>query len=100
MLIFDAHLDIAMNAIEYNRDVTRSLDVVRRRETGMTDKIDRGLNVLTLDEMRRGEIGICVATQIARFTAESNPLPGWKSPEIAWSITQAQLAWYREMGWL
>jgi len=24
-------------------------------------------------------------------------LPGWNSPEIAWSITQAQLAWYRAM---
>jgi membrane dipeptidase len=47
--------------------------------------------------MRRGEIGICIATQIARHVAEGNPLPGWHSPEIAWAITQAQLAWYRTM---
>ena len=45
--------------------------------------------------MRRGKIGLCIATQIGRYVAEGNPLPGWRSPEIAWSITQAQLAWYR-----
>ncbi|MDP6444328.1 MAG: membrane dipeptidase [Pirellulaceae bacterium] len=97
MLLFDAHLDLSMNAVEWNRDFTRQLDEVRQRESGLTDKLDRGKGVITLDEMRRGEIGICVATQIARYVAPDNPLPGWNSPEIAWSITQAQLAWYREM---
>jgi membrane dipeptidase len=97
MLIFDAHLDLSMNAIEWNRDLTRPLEEVRRRENGMDDKLDRGLGVVTLEEMRRGEIGICIATQIGRFVAEGNPLPGWNSPEIAWSVTQAQLAWYRTM---
>jgi len=97
MLIFDAHLDLSMNAIEWNRDLTRPLEEVRRREEAMRDKPDRGGGVITFDEMRRGEVGICIATQIARYVAEGSTLPGWNSPEIAWSITQAQLAWYREM---
>lgn len=97
MLIFDGHLDLAMNAIEWNRDYTRPLAEVRQREQGRTDKRDRGLNVLTLDEMRRGRVGVCIATQIARYVAPDNPLPGWHSPEIAWAVTQAQLAWYRAM---
>ncbi|MCH2570695.1 MAG: membrane dipeptidase [Planctomycetes bacterium] len=97
MLIFDAHLDIAMNAVEWNRDLTCSLEEVRNREMGMTDKLDRGKGILTLDEMRRGGIGVCIATQIACYVAPDNHLPGWNSPEIAWSITQAQLAWYRTM---
>ncbi|MEE3368736.1 MAG: membrane dipeptidase [Planctomycetota bacterium] len=97
MLIFDAHLDLSMNAVEWNRDLTQSLDEVRRREEGMTDKPDRGLGVLTFDEMRKAEVGLCVATQIGRYVGKENPLPGWNSPEIAWSITQAQLTWYREM---
>ena len=50
-----------------------------------------------LDEMRQAEVGLCVATQIGRYVGKENPLPGWNSPEIAWSITQAQLTWYREM---
>ena len=97
MLLFDAHLDLSMNAVEWNRDLTRSLEEVRRRERGLTDKLDRGLGVCTFPEMRRGEIGLCIATQIARYVAPDNALPGWKSPEIAWAITQAQLAWYRAM---
>lgn len=38
-----------------------------------------------------------VATQIARYVAPDNPLPGWHSPEQAWAHTQGQLAWYRAM---
>ncbi len=97
MLIFDGHLDLAMNAIEWNRDYTRSLAEIRQRKQGLTDKKDRGRNVLTFEEMRRGQIGLCIATQIARYVAPDNPLPGWNSPEIAWAVTQAQLAWYRAM---
>lgn len=97
MLLFDAHLDLSMNALEWNRDLTRSLADVRRREYGKSDKVDRGRGVVTLPEMRRGRIGICIATQIGRFVAEGNPLPGWHSPEIAWAQTQGQLAWYQAM---
>jgi membrane dipeptidase len=97
MLIFDAHLDLAMNAIEWNRDLTRPLDEIRQREEGQTDLIDRGRGVCSFEEMHRGQIGICIATQIARYVAPDNSLLGWHSPEIAWSITQAQLAWYRAM---
>ena len=97
MLLFDGHLDLSMNALEWNRDLRRSLEEVRRREAGKTDKPDRGLGVCTFPEMRRGEIGLCIATQIARFVAEGNNLPGWHSPEQAWAQTQGQLAWYKAM---
>jgi len=97
MLLFDAHLDLSMNALEWNRDLTRTLADMRRREYGRTDRIDRGRGVVTLPEMRRGRIGLCVATQIGRYVADGNPLPGWHSPEIAWAQTQGQLAWYRAM---
>lgn len=97
MLLVDGHLDLSMNALEWNRDLTRPLVEVRRRETGQTDKKDRGRNVCTFEEMRRGEIGLCIATQIARYVAEGNSLPGWHSPEIAWAMTQGQLAWYQTM---
>jgi len=97
MLIFDAHLDLSMNALEWNRDLTRPLEEVRRREQGRTDKPDRGHGTVTFPEMRRGQVGLCVATLIARYVAPDNPLPGWHSPEIAWAQTQGQLAWYRAM---
>ncbi len=97
MLLFDGHLDLAMNAVEWNRDLTRPLEEIRRREAGKTDRKDRGRNVVCLPEMRRGHIGLCIATQIAHYVSPENPIIGWNSPEIAWAITQAQLAWYRAM---
>jgi membrane dipeptidase len=97
MLILDAHLDLAMNALEWNRDLTRPIDEIRGREGALTDKPDRGLGTVSFHEMRRGGVGLCVATQIARCVAPGNPLPGWHSPEQAWATTQGQLAWYRAM---
>jgi membrane dipeptidase len=97
MLIVDAHLDLSMNALEWNRDYRRPLAEIRAREAGRTDKPDRGHGVISFEEMRRGGIGLCVATQIARYVASDNPLPGWHSPEQAWAQTQGQLAWYRAM---
>ncbi|WP_149303975.1 dipeptidase [Pareuzebyella sediminis] len=97
MFIFDAHLDLAMNAMEWNRDLTWSVADIRRSEAGMTDKPDRGKNTVSFDAMRTGNIGICMATQIARYVKKGNPLPGWHSPHQAWAQTQAQLSWYRAM---
>lgn len=96
-LIFDAHLDLSMNAMEWNRDFTRSVYDIRKREELMTDKPDRSNGTVSLPEMRKGEIGICVATLIARFVKPGSPLPGWNSQEQAWAQTQGQLAWYRAM---
>jgi membrane dipeptidase len=96
-LIVDAHLDLAMNAVEWNRDLSRPLDEIRAREHGQGDRPDRGRGTVSFAEMRRGGIGLCVATQIARYVAPGNPLPGWHSQEQAWAMTQAQLAWYRAM---
>ena len=97
MLIVDAHLDLAMNAIEWNRDLSRPIAEIRAREQQLTDKPDRGRGTVSFAEMRRGGVGLCVATQIARYVAPGNRLPGWHSPEQAWAMTQGQLAWYRAM---
>lgn len=97
MLTLDFHLDLSMNAMEWNRDLRSSVPEIRKREEGMSDKPDRGKNTVSFEELRKGNIGIIVATQIARFVKPDNKLPGWNSPEQAWAHTQAQLAWYREM---
>jgi membrane dipeptidase len=97
MLIVDAHLDLAMNAIEWNRDLTRPIEEIRAREARLTDKPDRGKGTVSFSEMRRGGVGLCVATEIARYVAPDSDLSGWNSPDQAWAMTQAQLAWYRAM---
>lgn len=96
-LIIDAHLDLAMNAMEWNRDYTKSVEEIRSLESKLTDKADRGNGMVCFPELRKGNVGIVVATQIARYVTPDNPLPGWRSPEQAWAHTQGQLAWYRAM---
>ncbi|MBZ5856182.1 dipeptidase [Flavihumibacter profundi] len=97
MFIFDAHLDLSMNAMEWNRDLKLPVATINEREKGLTDKRDRGNAVVSLPELRKGNIGLVVATQIARYVSPENPLPGWHSPEQAWAQTQGQLAWYKTM---
>ncbi|MCL6265692.1 dipeptidase [Flagellimonas myxillae] len=97
MLVFDAHLDLAMNALEWNRDLRLPVSQIRDFEKGMNDKPDRGKNTVSLDALRKGNIGLCVATQIARYSDGNNPLPGWNSQHQAWAQTQGQLAWYQSM---
>jgi membrane dipeptidase len=97
MFIVDAHLDLSMNALEWNRDLTQPVAAINEREKGLTDKPDRAKAVVSLPELRKGNIGLVVATQIARFVAPGNSLPGWHSSAQAWAQTQGQLAWYNAM---
>ncbi len=96
-MIFDAHLDLSMNALEWNRDYRRPIGEIRAREAALGDKPDRGNGTVCFPEMRRGGVRLCCATLIARYVKPSNPRPGWNSPGQAWAHTQGQLAWYRAM---
>ena len=91
-MIIDAHLDLSMNAMEWNRDLRKSVFEIRKSEEGMHDKPDRAKGTVAFPEMRKGRIGICFGTMIARYVKPGNPIPGWNSPEQAWAQTQAQLA--------
>ena len=68
MFTFDAHLDLAMNALEWNRDLTRPLGELRAMESHLRDKVDRGHGTVCLPEMRRRGSGF----------ASRRRSPGWK----------------------
>src|SRR3954469_11115265 len=95
--IIDAHLDLRINAMEWKRDLRLPVSAINQHEEGMQDKPDRGKATVSLPELRKGNIGLVVATQIARYVAPDNALPGWHSPQQAWAQTQGQLAWYKAM---
>ncbi len=83
--------------MEWNRDLRQPISAIIDREKGMTDKPDRAKGVVSFPELRKGNIGLVVATQIARYVGRGNPLSGWHSPQQAWAQTQGQLAWYKAM---
>ena len=97
MLIVDAHLDLSLNALEYNRDLQDPLGAIRLGEEGRTDLAGRGRGMVCFEEMRKAGIGLCVATQIGGCMQPPGPVASWASPAQAWAMTQGQLAWYRAM---
>ncbi len=97
MLIFDVHLDLSLNAMEWNRDLRLSVAELRAVEAGMKDMKGRGSGTVAFPDMRRGHVGLCVATQLGGCMKPRGPVACWESPPQAWAMTQAQLTWYRVM---
>ena len=100
--LFDAHLDLAWNAVSFNRDLTLELAEIRALESHMTDERSRGGNTVTLPELRKAGVQVCVATLLARGGPEQRRPPGYKrtdldyaNPSIAYAAAHAQLAYYR-----
>ncbi len=111
MRIFDGHLDLAMNAVAYNRDLTWSLAQLRAYEEEVRGPRDarnvsdgRGTATVTLDELRRGRVRCCTATIFTRakpgVTAVDCSLrcnDDSASPSIAAALAHAQLAYYQQL---
>src|SRR5262245_3945701 len=96
MLVIDGHLDLAMNALSWNRDLELPVAETRKLESGMEQK-GRAAGTVAFPEMRRGEVGICLATVIARVARAGNPLSGFAAPEIAYAVAQGQRFYYRAL---
>lgn len=96
MIIIDSHLDLAWNALNWNRDLTLPVEEIRRTEGGFTD-FHRGRNTVCFPEMRRGEVAICLATVLARCTTVNEPLLDYRSQEIASAMGHGQRNYYRIM---
>ncbi len=96
MFFVDSHLDLAMNALIWNRDLTRSVAQTRELEAGMARK-GRAGGTVALPDMRRGGVGLCFATVIARTSdnwREDGGLDA-SSQGIAFARAAGQLAYYR-----
>lgn len=103
--IIDGHLDLAWNAVSFERDLTRPIDEINATEIGCCDNAGRGRCVVSLAEMRRGRILLCFATLLAR-SKPGRVLPpqgarridvDHRSPTVAHCAAHAQLAWYEQM---
>ncbi len=104
MLIFDAHLDLALNAVDWNRDLRQSVDDIRAQERAleMTQK-GRCNGTLSFPELRQAGVAICLTTLLARQEKEINHEMGWITPEACYAMAHAHLAYYRAMeraGWM
>jgi membrane dipeptidase len=100
MIIFDWHLDLAWNALEWNRDLKLPVAEIRRREVerGYTGP-GRGTNTVSLPALCDANFAVVSATLLARHDRDWRPLgfipkSGYESAEAANAMGLAQLAYY------
>jgi len=100
--MFDAHLDLALNALYFNRDLLASIADVRESERGMTDELARGRGTVTLPELRRCRVAVCLGTLLARGAPVQRHYSGYKRADLdyvnqttAHAHAKGQLAYYR-----
>lgn len=96
MWIFDGHLDLAWNAIDYKRDLLASVADIRASEQGRTEP-SYGANTVSIPAMRGARIGVCVATLLARLHRPGNPMFGYATAEACYAVAKGQLAYYEAM---
>jgi membrane dipeptidase len=96
MLVIDAHLDLSYNALNWNRDLRLPVAEIRRQEDGMTEK-GRGTNTVAIPELRAGEVGVCLATVLARANPKGTSNIDHRTQEIAYAMAQGQLAYYKAL---
>lgn len=99
--IIDAHLDIAWNALSFNRDQQLSLEALKASEVGLTDHPGRGRMTVSFPELREAGAPVVVATLLARGGRDAPASPPVKrtdldfaSPAIAHAQAVGQLAYY------
>ncbi len=96
MLIVDAHLDLSWNALQWGRDLRRSVYTIRTQENMSAEK-GRGLGTVAFPEMRQGRVAVSIATLIARSTGQPTPQIDFATPAQAYGIARGQLAYYRAL---
>lgn len=100
MRLFDGHLDMALNALEWERDQARAVAEIRGREAdGVHD--DRGICTVTVPELRAGNTAVVLSTVIARAKPWVDPCRknifdnDWPAQSMAYGIAMGQFAYYR-----
>jgi membrane dipeptidase len=98
MIIFDAHLDLAWNAIDWNRDLRLPVAKIRQMEidAGLKDK-GRGCNTVAFPDLRRGKVVVFIATLLARLLriGAMPAIQRYSSMSAAYGAAYGQLAYYR-----
>lgn len=90
--MIDAHLDLALNALNYNRDLMLTVAQLREVEKDFTDIKGRGRNTLTFPELKRCKVPVCVATLLARSGPDAAQRWGFKRGDIDYATQQIAYA--------
>ena len=108
-LMFDSHLDLAWNAISFDRDQTWEIARIREREVAIPQRW-RGKNTVSLPELKKACAGVVLATILTRSRQVGPPVKAQDrtdldvaTQDISYGVGQGQLAYYRlleKKGWI
>jgi len=96
MLIFDAHLDMAWNALEWNRDLSLPVHEIREFESQFQGIIP-GPATTSWHALRAGRVGLTICTLLPRLHRKDKALTFYQSREAAYGAAHGQLAYYRAL---
>jgi membrane dipeptidase len=94
VLIADFHLDLAMNALDWDRDLSLPVPEMRRLEQGI-DKKGFAASTVSFPDMRRGRVFLSSATVISRWAAPGSNATGARTQATSYGRAQGHLAYYR-----
>ena len=94
--LVDAHLDLAWNALQWNRDLRQPTHVLRVREATKSGP-GRGRGTVALPDMQEAGIGLAFATLLARSSGTPRDHVDFDSREQAHGVAQGQFAYYEAL---
>ncbi len=103
MLIFDWHLDLAWNALEWTRDLKLTVNEIRQREVAAGYQgPGRGCNTVSLPALQQGCLAVVSATLLSRYDKNGVqlsfiPKSGYESAEASYAMAIGQLAYYQAL---
>ncbi len=101
MLITDGHLDLTLNAIQWGRDLEKSVFTLRAQEigsnTGLPPNWGSGVGTVALPEMRQGRVALCFATVISACSGNPVPHMDYSSVYQANAVARGHVAYYRNL---
>jgi membrane dipeptidase len=96
VIVIDMHLDLAMNALNWNRDLTRTVHQIRADEAGLAQK-GRAAGTVAFPDMRAGDMAISSATLLARVNPQRPSDIDYRAPQMAYGFAMGCLAYYRQL---
>lgn len=99
--LVDCHLDIAWNALGWNRDQRESVKTIREREKEMEDKRCRAKATVSFPALREARTAFFIGTILVRtkewLNQTGRPDLDFRTQDITYSVAQGQWTYYQVM---
>lgn len=96
MLVFDAHLDLAWNAVEWNRNLELPVQAIRDFEKQFPGIVPGDCTV-SFPELLQGNVGVVIATLLPRLHRRDKALTFYQGRESTYASAHGQLAYYHAL---